>query len=274
MAGVDSTLDPEWIATMAEKLPHIQFYPGDWLRDNVSGCTLAAQGLWLRMLFVAHDSTRYGYLESNGSPMQPETIARRCGCDLAQYETLLSELVCAGVPSKTDNGILYSRRMVNDASLRLVRAKAGRKGGKQTAKQKRSKRQANSHQNPDSDIDNDTDADTESANASDSGFPRFWSAVPKKAGKSAAEKAYKLAVKVISLRPIEGGPGADDPHGFLLERMTAFAASPAGQCDPQYIPHPASWLNAGRYDDDPRAWQAGRKDPRGTFSAAKEFLDG
>src|SRR4051794_32554080 len=111
---------------MAEKLPYIQYYPGDYLRDAVSGCSLAAQGLWLRMMIVAHDSTRYGFLESNGSPMQPETIARRCGCDLAQYETLLSELVAADVPSKTDDGIIFSRRMARDANLRLVRAKAGR----------------------------------------------------------------------------------------------------------------------------------------------------
>ena len=38
------------------KLPYIQLYPGDWLRDSVAGCSLAAQGLWLRMMFVMHDS--------------------------------------------------------------------------------------------------------------------------------------------------------------------------------------------------------------------------
>lgn len=140
---------------MAEKLPYIQFYPGDWLRDHVAGCSLAAQGLWLRMMIVAHDSDRYGYLETNGSPMQPETIARRCGCDLAQYETLLSELVNSGVPGSNDTGLLFSRRMVRDANLRLIRAKAGKKGGKQTAKQKRSKRQAKPQQNPEGEIEDE-----------------------------------------------------------------------------------------------------------------------
>ena len=114
----------------ADKLPFIQLYPGDWLRDSVSGCTLAAQGLWLRMMLLAHDSERYGYLSINGSPMPPETIARRCGCNLAEYETLFAELVSAGVPSISDKEIIYSRRMVRDASLRQTRAKSGRQGGK------------------------------------------------------------------------------------------------------------------------------------------------
>lgn len=156
--------------------PHIPLYPGDWLRDGVSGCSLAAQGLWLRMMFLGHDSARYGYLEVNGSPMPPEFIARRCGCDdTAQYETLLSELTAAGVPSTNDNGIIYSRRMVRDASLREVRAKAGRKGGKQTAKQKRSKREAKSQQNHDTDNDIDTDNSSDPKEVDDG---RYRGALP------------------------------------------------------------------------------------------------
>lgn len=108
------------------KLPAFQFYPGDWLRDAVSGCSLAAQGLWLRMMIIAHESDRYGYLEANGSPMQAVTIARRCGCDLPQYESLLSELTAVGVPSVTDKGTIYSRRMVRDSAKRSNRATSQR----------------------------------------------------------------------------------------------------------------------------------------------------
>lgn len=101
--------------------PSFQFYPGDWLRDPISGCSLEAQGLWLRMIFLMHDSERYGYLTVNGSPVPPESIARRCGCTPEQYETLLDELERAGVPSRTSGGIIYSRRLVRDA---VDRAKA------------------------------------------------------------------------------------------------------------------------------------------------------
>jgi hypothetical protein len=107
------------------KRPSFQFYPGDWLRDSAAGCSLAAQGLWLRMMFVGHDSDRYGYLVQNGMPISPESIARRCGCPLEQYEELLAELFRAGVPSHTPEGIIYSRRMVRDESLREIRANGG-----------------------------------------------------------------------------------------------------------------------------------------------------
>lgn len=106
---------------MSGKLPHIQLYPGDWLRDNVAGCSLAAQGLWFRMLLLAHEAKQYGYLAMNGSPIPSDFIARKCGCDsLAQYETLLDELDRAGVPSRTPEGIIYSRRMVRDAKARAA----------------------------------------------------------------------------------------------------------------------------------------------------------
>jgi hypothetical protein len=118
------------------KLPAIHLYPGDWLRDAVAGCSLAAQGLWLRMMFLMHDSERYGYLVVNGSPMSSESIARRCGCTPAEYETLLTELDAAGVPSRTKDNLIFSRRMVRDADERqknAERQKRFRNNGKSNA---------------------------------------------------------------------------------------------------------------------------------------------
>lgn len=100
------------------KLPAIQFYPGDWLLDSIAGCSLAAQGLWLRMMFIAHNSDRYGYLMLDGKPLSPEAIARRCGCSLEQYLPLLAELDGASIPSRTKAGVIFSRRMVRDAEKR------------------------------------------------------------------------------------------------------------------------------------------------------------
>jgi hypothetical protein len=100
------------------KLPAFQFYPGDWLRDPIAGCSLAAQGLWLRMMILAHDSENYGYLVLNGLPMTPDSIARRCACSLDEYKTLLCELDAAGIPSRTPKDIIFSRRMVRDAKAR------------------------------------------------------------------------------------------------------------------------------------------------------------
>lgn len=111
------------------KLPYIPFYPNDWVSDPVAGCSLSAQGLWLRMMFLMHASARYGYLEQNSKPMPLETVARRCGCSEAELVAYLSELDDAQVPSRTNEGIIYSRRMVRDAAKRRKAASFGKKGG-------------------------------------------------------------------------------------------------------------------------------------------------
>ncbi len=117
---------------MADKLPAIMFYPGDWLQDSVAGCSLAAQGLWLRMIITAHSSEPYGHLailvKGVVNPLAPQELARRCGTTVEELMPLLEELRNANVFSE-ENGIIFSRRMVKDNNLREIRRAAGRKGG-------------------------------------------------------------------------------------------------------------------------------------------------
>jgi hypothetical protein len=134
---------------MGDKLPAIQFYTGDWLKDQVAVCSEAAQGLWLRMLMVMHDAMPYGHLILNGKAMSPEVIARRCGCPMDDIElvhpiapdkiitrpgyiTLLAELDTAGVPRRNNKGIIFSKRMVEDEKRRRLSRKYGKKGGNPT----------------------------------------------------------------------------------------------------------------------------------------------
>lgn len=98
--------------------PALQFYPGDWLRDSVSGCSLGAQGLWLRMLMVMHDSEECGRLVQNGKPMPDAVTARRCGTDTVTLALHIAELEDAGVFSRDENGVIFSRRMVREESDR------------------------------------------------------------------------------------------------------------------------------------------------------------
>ena len=74
-------------------------------------------------------------------------------------------------------------------------------------------------------------------NMINSSFDAFWEAVPKKVGKKAALRAYKTALKDID---------ADT----LLERVKAYAqrVKDNGTAQ-QYILHPTTWLNQGRWDD-------------------------
>lgn len=115
----------------------------------------------------------------------------------------------------------------------------------------------------DKDKDKDTDKDKEEGGVGETEFAAWWSTVPNKVGKQAAAKAYRNAVRNVRNRPAAEGEGGDDPHGFLLARMLAFSKSPKAKG--QYCPHPATWLNEGRYDDDPETWKSngnehGRRD--------------
>jgi hypothetical protein len=101
------------------KLPWFAFYPNDWLTDGVSQCSLAAQGLWLRLMIVMHRySERYGFLEMDGKAISEERAAIMCGATLTEYQDLMSELKAAGVPSFTAANVLFSRRMVRDSRKR------------------------------------------------------------------------------------------------------------------------------------------------------------
>jgi len=62
-----------------------------------------------------------------------------------------------------------------------------------------------------------------------------------------------------------------EPLPYLTERTTAYAASPAGQKG-QFTPHPATWFNAGGYDDDPAEWQ--RVDDNGQAGGACKWQAG
>jgi hypothetical protein len=82
-------------------------------------------------------------------------------------------------------------------------------------------------------------------------FEVFWNTYPRKSGKRKAYMAWAAAGKRIKAAR---GLGSTEAAEFLLERATAFAATPKGR-HPQYCPFPATWLNQDRFDDDPVCWQ-------------------
>ena len=134
---------------MGKKLPYIPIYPGDWLRA-FTGCTLAAQALYLRFEFIGHDSERYGYLSQNGSPIPPDTLAQRTGCaSREQYDALLSEL--DGVPlllGRTPDGTIIVKRLVDLQRRRREAKRIGSKGGNPKLLEERKTGRVNPPVNP------------------------------------------------------------------------------------------------------------------------------
>jgi hypothetical protein len=72
--------------------------------------------------------------------------------------------------------------------------------------------------------------------ADDGGFEKFWSAYPRRVCRRDAERAW------AKLKP---------PLGKVLAALKAWRNSPAWLQDGgRYIPHPATWLNRGGWEDE------------------------
>ena len=106
-------------------------------------------------------------------------------------------------------------------------------------------------------------------------FEDWWRQYPKhrREGKDKAAPAYSEALARIVAN--HAGMDYDQARGYLRQRTIEYAGSPAGN-NGVYTPLPASWLNAGRFEDDPQSWNKNERtqkaDPRGTFSAAESYL--
>lgn len=71
----------------------------------------------------------------------------------------------------------------------------------------------------------------------DRAFNEFWQVYPRKVGKDAARKIFAKAFKAEGQEVVAGA--------------ARFANDPYLPQDKNFIPHPATWLNGGRWSDDP-----------------------
>lgn len=107
------------------KSPGFWFYPADFERD-MQMLSLAAQGLWIRMLGWMHENEAHrGFLElPTGEPMSIGDISARAGKLHREVDGCLREMERIGVYSRDDRGCLYCRRMARDSHISTVRKQA------------------------------------------------------------------------------------------------------------------------------------------------------
>ena len=230
--------------------PSIQWYPADWLEEpGLKLCSLAAKGLWMDLLCYMFKMENRGFLCINGLNLGSKEVAELVGKPEAEVKQALSELDRYGVSETTDEGCIYSRRMVSDEKQRQSKVEAGRRGGR--VSRPLSKTQAkggSSSPTPSSSSSSSTPISTpspkrKSVHKSDGRaslrFDKFWKAYPKKQAKISAKTTFlKL-----------------DPDNELLEKMLDAVERGKASYDwheenGKYIPLPATWLNAGRWDDE------------------------
>jgi hypothetical protein len=116
-----------------------KFVWSDWANDPaLKLCSLAAQGLWMRLLCIAHDANPRGHVLVNGRKPTDEELVTITGIgtkgtrlvrSVYQFRTLVVQLIENGVCSQTADGVLVSRRMVRDEEIHERAVNAGKKGG-------------------------------------------------------------------------------------------------------------------------------------------------
>lgn len=232
------------------KRPSFQFYPGDWLQDSsLRAVSLGAQGLWMNILCLMHQSPTYGYLlagdKVNHKVISKVDLAKMIGSTLEEISSLLDELHQVGVFSKDERGCLFSRRMVRDESVRQSRACGGIKGGNPALLKDRNKVNLTDNHTlnlPPEDEDEDEEPilflEGESE-GKQSPELKIYDQYPKKVGKKTALKAIKIALMEHSFE-------------LLIERTKKFSQIRNGNMD--YVQNPATWFNGGHFLDDEKTW--------------------
>ena len=241
----------------------LKFWPQDWQRDPaVRMCGLAARGLWMELLCVAHDGEPYGHVTVNSRAPTTKQISMLVGVSEAEVARLIHELEDAGVFDRTAEGVIVSRRMVRDGtkseegrSHARARWPNGDGRGGPNGSPKRSTeappirgpagydcgspyRDPNSleaefkKQNSRSRIQERKKKLATLAPSADADFERFWSAYPRKVGKGEARKAFDKAIRKTTIDALLGAIGRQQ-----------------WPADPRFIKHPSGWLNGERWLD-------------------------
>lgn len=227
-------------------LPYFRYFLGDHLKAKV-GMTHQQKGIYTELLEISWEQTPPGTL-----PNDPAEIARLLGVPLKRFTPQVPIVLRAWKRQgkRLVHGWLQQEHGEKFAK-HSERSEAGKKGNAKRwhgslsdrsaiAKGSHSESESDSESEPSSDLKSNS-KDTDLRNSKqlrDDEFLEFWKAYPKKVGKKAAREAWKNA--------------KDRP---ALDKILDAIAKAKGWNDwtkekGRYIPHPATWLNKGRWDDE------------------------
>lgn len=118
---------------MTAKNPSATFYFNDWENDaNLKPCSLAAQGLWMRLLCIAARSPEPGVVQIGdltcSLPDGLAHLALAVGRPLQEIVPLIDELLSSGTASQDRKKRIVNRRMIRAAALSGKRAECGKLG--------------------------------------------------------------------------------------------------------------------------------------------------
>lgn len=100
-----------------DERPWFKFRPDRWLGDAaLQSCSLEAQGLWINLCALMHNSTEYGHLLYKGRPSTAKEIVKELPrLNVEQVNGLIKELENEEVLRRRESdGCIFSKRMVED----------------------------------------------------------------------------------------------------------------------------------------------------------------
>jgi len=105
----------------------------DWQRDPaLRMCSPAARGIWMDLLAIMFDAEPCGHLLVNGRQPTERQLAAVCGASIDELTSCLSELEEAGAFSRSEDGVIFNRRMVRDKAISDEASANGKMGGNPT----------------------------------------------------------------------------------------------------------------------------------------------
>lgn len=118
--------------------PYIRFFGTDWRSDpDLRLCSAASRGVWIDLISLMMESAEFGHLlvkhkvkqEVKHRSPTDEEIAVLTSTPVAVVREAIAELEEHGVFSRTEDGVIFSRRMVRDQQQSLEMQARGRRGG-------------------------------------------------------------------------------------------------------------------------------------------------
>jgi len=228
------------------KPPAFQFYADDFLAGTMD-MTDAEVGLYIRCLCRQW---------SNGSiPNDPQEIARLSRASTEPQPSLNRVMTKFKV---CEDGMLRNERLEKERAKQTAFRKAQSDKGHASAEARFNR--ASTEPQPSRSPKVNSPSPSPSPNKDkDSEALEIYEAFPLKVGKPKALVAIRKAMEEV-------------PASRLLELTKTFAASrPPGT---PFTPHPTTWYNQKRYEDDPATWVPGDLGKTAPPKSSGEFCEG
>ena len=245
---------------MSNSASWFKLYSAKLLNDDATASlSPEAFGAWVRVICYMHENGRAELIK------KPKYWGRIFGCAQGGVspESIIDELIDCGtgdIQKDADGSIIMrSNRMESVLEEQRSKYEKGKERKEKWLKTKENEENTfGTRSEHSSDVFGSTSTSTSTSikkkrKVKKSEVENLYQTYPRKVGKRAAIVAITKAIERITDR-------VEDPVEWMDERVALFARSPVGQGS--FCPHPSTWFNQDRFDDDVGEWQKTEKKER------------